>query len=339
VAALPSLSIRLHGGMTPQDCVAQACAAEASGIDSIWFAENPLARGILPAAAACALATTTQRIGAGVFNPFSRHPVQIAMEAGALDELAGGRVRLGLGSGLRPPLERMGLDTRRSLTALKETIVIMRGLLRGDEVSFSGKVFRLDRVKLDYRPRADIPIYMAARGPESLKVCGELADGLIVSNMCAADFVAKSVRSLHDAARAAGRSGRLAVVQSTPCVPRADRDAAFRAAQRAVADMLPAYWALGQRLPDAKAALMEGSHITAAEFEAAVARLKAGETAETVLDDRYVTAFAIAGTIEDCRAQAAIRAADGVTELALTFFGPTAAADMAYIGPAFAANT
>ncbi len=119
MAALPSLSVRLHGGMTPQDCVEQARAAEAAGIDSIWFAENPFARGILPAAAACALATTTQSIGAGVFNPFSRHPTLIAMEIGALDELAGGRVRLGLGSGLRPPVERMGLDTKRSLTTLR----------------------------------------------------------------------------------------------------------------------------------------------------------------------------------------------------------------------------
>ena len=338
MAALPSLSLRLHGGMTPQDCVTQACAAEAAGIDSIWFAENPLARGILPAAAACAVATTTQRIGAGVFNPFSRHPVQIAMEVGALDELSGGRVRLGVGSGLRPPLERMGLDTRRSLTALKETIGIVRGLLRGDEVSFTGKVFRLDRIKLDYRPRTDIPIYVAARGPESLKVCGELADGLIVSNMCAADFVARSVQALHDAARASDRTDRLAVVQYTPCVPGANRDAAFRVAKRAVAEMLPAYWTLGQRLPDAKAALMEGSRIVEAEFEAAVARLKAGEAAEAVLDDRYVTAFAIAGTVEDCRAQAAVRAAAGVTELALTFFGPAATAGMAYIGPAFAAS-
>ena len=324
--------------MTPQACVAQACAAEAAGIDSIWFAENPLARGIMAAAAACAVATRTQRIGAGVFNPFSRHPVQIAMEIGALDELSGGRTRLGLGSGLRPPLERMGLDTRRSLTALKEAIAIIRGLLRGEDLNFSGTIFRLDGIKLDYRPRAGIPIYMAARGPQSIKACGEAADGLIVSNMCTADFVAKTVRSLHEAAHAAGRTDGLAVVQYTPCVAHADRQFAFREAKRSVADMLPAYWTLGQRLPDAKAALMDGSGIAEAEFESAVTRLRAGEAPEIVLDDRYVMAFAIAGTVEDCREQAATRAAAGVTELALTFFGPAAAEGMAYIGPAFRAR-
>ena len=75
--------------------------------------------------------------------------------------------------------------------------------------------------------------------------------------MCTAGFVAKSVRSLHEAAQAAGRSGPPGVVQYMPCVPRADRDEAFRVAKRAVADMLPAYWTLAQRLPDAKAALID----------------------------------------------------------------------------------
>ena len=86
--------------MSAQACIAQAKAAEAAGIDAIWFAENPFARGIMAAATACALATKTQSIGAGVFNPYSRHPTLIAMEIGALDELSGGRVRLGIGSGV-----------------------------------------------------------------------------------------------------------------------------------------------------------------------------------------------------------------------------------------------
>ena len=74
---------------------------------------------------------------------------------------------------------------------------------------------------------------------------------------------------------------------------------------------------------------MDGSGIAEADFAAAVTRLKAGEAPDTVLDDRFVAAFTIAGNAEDCRAQAAAYAAAGVTELALTFFGPSAAADMA----------
>ena len=322
--------------MTPQACVAQAQAAEAAGIGAIWFAENPFARGIVPAATACALATKASNIGAGVFNPYGRHPTLIAMEIGALDELAGGRVRLGIGSGLGHAIERMGFDNKRPLTTLREAIAIVRALLRGEEVNFAGTAFNVQRVRLDYRPRADIPIFMAARGENAVKACGEIADGLIVSNMCSAGFVAKSVESMQAEARAAGRSAMPGVVQYMPCVPRPDRDEARRMAKRAVADMLPAYWALAQRLPAAKAALLTGGRLSEADIAAAVDRLKAGDAADAVLDDRYPEAFTIFGNAEDCRALAARYAAAGVTELALTFSGPSYAEDMAYIGKAFA---
>jgi 5,10-methylenetetrahydromethanopterin reductase len=327
----PRLSLRLHGGLTPQQCVAQAQAAEAASFDGVWFAENPFARGILPAAAACAVATSRLRIGIGVFNPYNRHPTLIAMEAGALDELAAGRVRLGIGSGIGVAVERMGLAWDRPLTTLREAVVIVRALLRGEEVTYAGAVFRLDKVKLDYRARADIPIFMAGRGERSLRACGELADGLIVSNMSTAAFAAGAVRTLHAAARAAGRANLPDVVQYVPCFPRADRDEARLVAMQTVADMLPAYWRLGGRLPAAKQALLAGSGIGEADFAAAVARLNAGATARAALDARFVEAFTLAGNAEDCRRQAAAYAAAGVTELALTFAGPHAAEDMRYL--------
>jgi 5,10-methylenetetrahydromethanopterin reductase len=321
--------------MSPQSCIAQAQAAEAAGIEAAWFAENPFARGIVPAATACVLATRTQIVGAGVFNPYGRHPTLIAMEVGALDELAGGRVRLGIGSGLGHAIERMGFDNKRPLTVLREAITIVRALLRGEEVNFAGTAFNVQRVKLDYRSRADIPIFMAARGENAIRACGEIADGLIVSNMCSAGFVAKSIESMQAAARAAGRSAMPGVVQYMPCVPRPVREEARRAAKKAVADMLPAYWTLAQRLPGAKAALLTGSGLSETDIAAAVDRLKAGETAEAALDDRYPEAFTIFGNAQDCRDLAETYAAAGVTELALTFFGPSFAEDMAYVGKAF----
>ena len=217
----------------------------------IWFAENPFNRGALPAAAACAVATKTLRIGAGVFNPYNRHPTLIAMEIGALDELAGGRVQLGIGSGIGFAIERMGFSYGKPLTTLREAIVIVRALLRGEEVTHAGTVFNINKVKLDYKPRADIPIFMAGRGDRSLEACGEIADGLIVSNMVTASFSAKAVTVVHDAARAAGRP-LPEIVQYVPCIARPDREEAYRLAKQAVAEMVPAYWTLGQRLPAAK---------------------------------------------------------------------------------------
>jgi 5,10-methylenetetrahydromethanopterin reductase len=332
----PRLSLRLHGGLTPQQCVAQAQAAEAAGFAGLWFAENPFSRGILPAATACALATRRLWIGAGVFNPYNRHPTLIAMEIGALDELAPGRVRLGIGSGIGSAVERMGFAWDRPLTTLREAVVIVRALLRGEEVSHAGSVFQINKVKLDYRARADIPIFMAGRGERSLRACGELADGLIVSNMTTVAFAADAVKSLHQAVRAAGCLKLPDVVQYVPCFAHADGNEAQRLAMQAVADMLPGYWRLGQRLPAAKEALLKGSGIGEAEFAAAVARLNAGEKADEALDARFVAAFALAGNAEDCRRQAAAYADAGVTELALTFASEQAAEDMRYLAEALA---
>lgn len=329
---LPKLAARLHGGMTPQQCVAQARAAEATGFAGLWFAENPFARGILPAAAACAVATASLQIGAGVFNPFNRHPSLIAMEIGALDELAGGRVRLGIGSGIGSAVERMGMSYARPLTAVAEAVAIVRALLRGETVTSAGKIFSVDRVKLDYVPRADIAIFMAGRGDASLKLAGEIADGLLLSNMCAPGFASRAAAMAQESARAAGRDG-IGIVQYMPCCAAADRTEAHRAAKRAIGEMLPTYWALGSRLPAARAALMDGSAISEAEFASAAQRLRNGEDAAAVLDDRFVAAFAIAGAAADCRAQLAACAAAGVTEMALTFSGP-GGADMAYLSTA-----
>jgi len=334
VATFPRLSLRLHGGLPPQQCVAQAQAAEAAGLHAVWFAENPFNRGILPAAAACAVATRKLKIAPGVFNPYNRHPTLIAMEIGALDELAQGRVRLGIGSGIGSAVERMGFAYDRPLTTLREAVLIIRALLRGEEVSHAGAAFQINNVKLEYPARADIPIFMAGRGERSLRACGELADGLIVSNMSTVAFAAGAVTKLQAAARAAGRAKPPEVVQYVPCFAGADRSEAQRLARQAVADMLPGYWRLGQRRPAAKRALIEGSGISEADFAAAVAGLAAGERAETALDQRFAAAFTLAGNVEDCRRQAAAYAQADVTELALTFSGPDAAADMRFLANA-----
>src|SRR5205823_13762749 len=121
---LPRFGIRLHGGLPPQRCIELAVAAEALGFASVWFAENPLERGALPALAACAAATSRIELGIGVWNPFLRHPAQIAMDASALDELAEGRVTLGIGAGLAAPNKRLGASNSKTLAALKHTFAL-----------------------------------------------------------------------------------------------------------------------------------------------------------------------------------------------------------------------
>jgi 5,10-methylenetetrahydromethanopterin reductase len=333
---LPRLSVRLHGGMTPAACVELAKAAETAGFAGVWFAENAFTRGILPAAAACAVATQRLNINIGVFNPFSRHPTMMAMEVGALDELSGDRATLSIGAGIASATEKIGLSAAKPLPALRDTLTIVRGLLRGEEVDYSGAAFSARKVKLGYTPRADISIFLAGRGDLTVKLAGELADGLVVSNMCSVEF-AERVADLMQARRgAAGRIGTGSVVQYMPCCVRRDAKAALDAGKRAVAEMLPGFWALGQRIGSAKDALLAGTGLTETELAAAAARLRAGEDAARVLDQRYVTAFSLAGTPDDCLAAARRYGEAGVTELALTFSGATALDDINTLSEAIA---
>jgi len=328
---LPNISIRLHGGMTANECVALAKAAEDGGFAGVWFAENAFGRGILPAAAACAVATRRIAVNAGVFNPFSRHPTMMAMEIGALDELSNGRATLSIGSGIASATEKLGMDPSKPVPGLRDTLTIVRTLLGGDEVEHSGTGFTARNVKLDYKPRGNIPIYLAGRGDLTTKLAGELADGLLVSNMVSMAFAARLAEIMRERRRAAGRSGNGLVVQYMPCAVSRDAKSALDAGKRAVAAMLPGFWALGQKIGSAKDALLSGTGIEEQQFASAAVRLRAGESPTDVLDEQMVRAFALIGAPDECLAAASRYAEAGVTELALTFAGPNAAHDITLI--------
>ena len=311
--SLPRLGVRLHGGLDPLRCVTLAAAAETNGFSSVWFAENPMERGVMAAMAACAVATHRVELGVGVWNPYLRHPAQIAMEIGALDELSGGRASLGLGSGLAAPIKRLGIDNSRPLGAMRDAFAIVRGLLAGNSVTYKGTVFSVEDAKLSYTPlRPDLPLLMAARGPRALALCGKVADGLMISNMCPPGFAAY--------AASIARPKRL--VQYAPCIVSLDRDKALTAIKPVLAGMLKTFWTLGQRVPAAKVSLVDHSDIPEADFAAAVAG------PASALDRRFVDAFSIAGTPDDCLARISAYGAAGVTDLVLTFIGLDPIAEM-----------
>ena len=331
---MTSIGLRLHGGIDPQRCVELAKAAEANHFASVWFAENPFERGVMPSAAACAVATRRIRIGIGVWNPFNRHPSLIAMEIGALDALAQGRAALGIGSGLAAQIRKLGVDNKKTLGAMRDTFHIVRGLLRGEDVSYSGPVFSAKGVKLGYvPPRPDMPLFMAARGDKALQLAGEIADGLVVSNMCPPPFTAHAVGIVRKAAAAAGRAMPASVIQYVPCIARADGTEARRAIKPALAPMLKQYWALGQNVATAKES-MRHSGIPEADIQRAVERIETGDQPEDVLDDRFVDAFTIAGSADQCLERIDAYARAGVSEMVLTFVGAQPVADIEYLGRA-----
>lgn len=152
--------------------------ADTCGYDSFWMPEA-WEREAFSTLAEIAARTQKIHLATGIINVFSRSPAVIAMGAATVDEISGGRFRLGLGtSGARVIEDFHGTPFDKPLTRLKETIQIIRLLLAGANVDFEGECFRLARFKLGFKPlRAEIPVYVAALAPKSLRLIGEIADG------------------------------------------------------------------------------------------------------------------------------------------------------------------
>ena len=320
--------------MDSRICAAAAKHAERHGFSTVWFAENPFQRGVLPAAAACAIATETIEIGIGVFNPFNRHPTLMAMEIGALDELSNGRTILGIGAGVPRTIGKF-TPFEKIANALRDTIAIAGPLLAGEEVVHAGKVFSADHVKLSYElPRKRVPVFFAAMGERMLRLCGETGDGLLISNMCPPSFTGRAIGIMADGAKIAGRAPPSGIVKYVPCVVAANGANARKTVKPAIGAMLAGYWEAYQPTPAALSAIGDNNGIDPKVFAVSMERLGAGEPAEEVLDDSFVAAYAVAGTVEQCLDQCRDLAATGVTQMTLTFHGEDPDASMARFGDA-----
>jgi F420-dependent oxidoreductase-like protein len=175
------LNLPYEGSLAFPEAVELAQRAEALGFESVWM---PEAYGTDAISILGALAARTQRVqlGTGIVNVFSRTPALLAQTAATLDLISGGRFILGLGtSGHQVVTGWHGMAFDRPLLRMRETIAIVRQVLRRDRLVFKGEVFHLDRgLKLLAHPvRETVPIYLATLTPGGLRLTGELADGWI----------------------------------------------------------------------------------------------------------------------------------------------------------------
>ena len=158
----------------------------------------------------------------------------------------------------------------------------------------------------------------------------------MISNLTPVGMTEGLVAAVSEAAAKAERPSP-AVVQYAPCAARDKGDEARRLVRPAIAEALTLMWPNGDAWPRRRETAVAESGIPRAEFAAALDRLRRGDAADAVLDDRFVAAFAIAGTPAECLAQAARYGAAGVDELALTFAGEQPEDDIASLGRALAA--
>ena len=201
------IGLELPGEPSVPEMMSLARQAENAGFESIWLTETRFTRDAVTTASAVATATHTARVATAVVNPFTRGAVLTAVTAATLDEVCGGRLVLGIGPGSPIVLERQGIHFDHPLVRLRETVEVVRRLLRGEEVTFTGQTLQVKRARLDFTPlRPAIPIYLGVTGPKALALAGEIADGVILNGFVSPEYTRRAIEIVRSAARAAGRN-------------------------------------------------------------------------------------------------------------------------------------
>ena len=185
--------------------------AESKGFHSVWQADSRLVRDCLIPMSAWAATTDTIKIGSGVVDCWSRNPARLAASFSTLDDLAPGRVILGIGAWWDPLAAKVGIKRDRPLLVMREIVESVRALLACDgPVSYDGYYVHLDGVELDYvhqerRPK-DVPIYIGATGMQMMELTGQIADGAVLNYLVSPKYNLQAMDALEKGAKKAGRS-------------------------------------------------------------------------------------------------------------------------------------
>jgi len=184
----PRLGVSFDAGRTLAPAVERARLADHLGYDSIWASQLPPSRDTPLVLATYAAATSRIGLGTAVMPIYTRHPTAMAQMALTLDEISGGRFRLGIGVSHQVTVESMwGLRLVHPVEAMREYAGIVRALTTTGAVSEAGEQFTAYTAYTAPR-RADLPILISALSPRMLELAGEIADGVSLW-MCAPDYI------------------------------------------------------------------------------------------------------------------------------------------------------
>jgi probable F420-dependent oxidoreductase len=245
------------------DVRSYALAAEAAGLDSVWMFDHFFNRrddGSIQDmyeswTILSAVASVTERITLGslVMCASFRSPGLLAKMAATLDEVSGGRLILGIGAGWHDPeYEAFGYPTDRRATRYGETLAIVRRLLDGQHVTFSGEFNELRDAVLAPAPSRRIPILVAGDGPRVLRLAGRYADAWNLNGFGLPDERLRTVlRRLDESLEAEGRDPATlertigVTVRHPDATVDPDDEPAFRGSPEELAAMFDAYADLG----------------------------------------------------------------------------------------------
>jgi 5,10-methylenetetrahydromethanopterin reductase len=264
--------------------------ADSAGYSELWYTDIRFHRDCYLGLAVAALHSRRLKLGAGVSDPYTRHPTLLATAAATLDEVSHGRALIGLGTG--SALAQIGLEQKRPVRALREAIELIRAVLRGEPVQFDGEIYRVTGGRLAFAPpRTAIPIFVASHSPQVLRLSGQLADGVLLANMARRPAVTQALGHIREGETLAGRPpGSTAVhLRLETCISD-DAELALAAVRQRVASRVTNTYPRWEYLAEL------GIEPTEAMRQAAAAR-DVGRVAKG-LHDEHLRATTLVGSVE-----------------------------------------
>jgi alkanesulfonate monooxygenase SsuD/methylene tetrahydromethanopterin reductase-like flavin-dependent oxidoreductase (luciferase family) len=290
--------------------------AERRGFQEVWFAEDCFLKGGIGQAAVALTSTSSIVIGVGILPAGARNVAFAALEIAFLANLYPGRLMIGIGHGMADWMRQVGAHPSSPLTLLQEYLQTLRALLAGETVTFSGQHVQLNKVRLD-EPPAVVPLVLAGvRGPKSLALSGQHADGTILAEPVTPEYLAFARRNINAGADHPIVAYNVAAVDD-------DAEAARSRVRPALAVVSQPAWA---------------PHIQPLGFAdelIALSRTSAGpEEFAQQLPDEWVDQLAVVGTPSQARTRLQRLHAAGAEHLMLTPTGADPVAALENLGRA-----
>jgi 5,10-methylenetetrahydromethanopterin reductase len=287
------------------EMVRLARRAEERGFESVWMAETRITRDAVAPVAAIAQATERIKVGTGIMNVYTRGAVVIAITFNGLDEIAPGRIIMGLGAGSPLILAPQGYAWDRPVQRMREYVEVIRPLMRGEEVTYHGELVTVEGARVEdvlagesgMSTAAQMPLYLGVTGRPALELAGEVADGVLMNVCLPTSYVETRLEVIERGAKKAGRSlDDLDIAMAVLVSPHEDGEEGRNGARRFIALYLSLFPNIAKEtgVPEAlRDAVRETFH---SEGIDAAAKL---------VPDDVVNLLAAAGTPEECRSRIA----------------------------------
>jgi alkanesulfonate monooxygenase SsuD/methylene tetrahydromethanopterin reductase-like flavin-dependent oxidoreductase (luciferase family) len=282
---------------------------EELGLDDVWIVEDMGFAGGIAMAATALEASSRINVGIGILPAVVRNPLYAAMELAALARLHPSRLIPGIGHGMQGWMEQVGAVPASPLRALQEVLTSVRTLLGGSPLDMTETYVKVAGVRLEFPPQQKLPVLAGVRGVRSLRLAGQIADGIILAEPVSPSYVRWSRAVAAAAAAESGREPPIVVAYSRLSVDHHPGLASTR--MRSLLASKPG----GLSEPSARSSLRTLDFAT--ELERAIDSARSEDQLAAALLPDWIDELSVSGTPADCARSIARLAAAGADRIVL----------------------